>query len=129
MVRSSHELIFESNLSDDQSSDVNIVDSLDYPIEKQVNDPNEFDFDCRIFYSHDAESVPIDSITSINFSFTLEVDLIDCKSSGLGTIDSSSVSSSLIIPLVEDSEVANVSTKVTCIRSLVLNMILVLLFL
>ena len=102
---------------------------MDSPIEKQVNDPDEFDSSCIFFDSNDTELVPADSITPVNFIFPFEVDFIDYKSLGLGTIESSLVNSTLIMALIEVSEAENVSTKVTCIRSLLLNMILILLFL
>ena len=55
--------------------------------------------------------------------------IIYYKPLGLVTIESSSVDYSLTTLSVEDSKVACVSAKVTCIRSFLLNMILMLLFL
>ena len=63
------------------------------------------------------EYVLADSVTLDNFRFPLEVDLLDYKSSGLGTIDPFFISSSLTIPFIDDVKVANVSTKVTYIES------------
>ena len=55
--------------------------------------------------------------------------IIYYKPLGLVTIESSSVDYSLTTLSIEDSKVACVSAKVTCIRSFLLNMILMLLFL
>ena len=129
MVRSSHELIFESNFSDDRSSDVNIVESLDYPIEKQVSDPDEFDFSYEFLNSCDIEFVHVDSISILDFFFSSEFDLIDYKSSDLVTIDSSLVESALNTHYVEYRKFTCVSAKATCIGSFLLNVILMLLFL
>ena len=94
---------------------------LDSPIEEKVNDPDEFDFSSRFSSSYDTEFVPIDSISSIDIFFSSEVDLTNCKPSVLGTIGSSLVYSTLTTPFVEDSKVACVSAKVTCIESFLLN--------
>ena len=102
---------------------------LDSPIEQQVSDLDEFGSSCRFFNSSDTKFVPIDYITPINFIFPLEVDLIDYKSLGLGTIESSSASSVSTMPFREESKNKTISTKVTCIRPFLLNMILILLFL
>ena len=61
--------------------------------------------------------------------FASEVDLIDYKPSSLGSIESSSIDSALNLPFIEDSKVTCISAKVTRIRSFLLNMILMLLFL
>ena len=55
--------------------------------------------------------------------------MIDYKSSSLGTIESSLVNYALTTRFVEDSKVATVSTKVTCIKPFLFNIILILLFL
>ena len=57
-----------------------------------------------------------------------EVDLTDYKPSRLGAIEYSFIDSTLTLPFIEDSKVTCVSTKVTCIRTFLLNMILMLLF-
>ena len=77
----------------------------------------------------DIEFVPADFTSLVDILFSSEVDLIDFEPSSLGAIESSSVDSALTFPFVEDSKVACVSTKVTRIRSFLLNMILMLLFL
>ena len=58
-----------------------------------------------------------------------EVDLTNYKPLSLGFIESYLVDSSLTLPFIEDSKVTCISTKVTCIRTFLLNMILMLLFL
>ena len=87
------------------------------------------DFSYEFFNSCDIEFVLVDSISLVDFFSPSEVDLIDYKPSDLGTIESSFVDSALTFPFVEDSKVTCVSTKVTCIRSFLLNVILMLLFL
>ena len=77
----------------------------------------------------DIEFVPVDSISLVDFCSPSEVNLIDYKPSRLGAIESSSVDSTLTLPFIEDSKVTCVSAKVTCIRTFLLNMILMLLFL
>ena len=119
----------EFDLTDGRSSNNGTFESLEYPIEKQVGVLVEFDFVCRIFYSCDVEFVLADPIIYVNFRFPPEVYLIDYKSLGLGTIESSLVYSALTMLFLEDSKVVNVSTKVTCIGSFLLNIILILLFL
>ena len=100
---------------------VGTVEYLDSLIEQQVGDLDEFESSCIFFDSHDVEFVSVGSVTSVNFRFPLKLYLIDCISSGLGTIDPSSVSYAFNMPLVEDRKVVNVSTKVTCTISLLLN--------
>ena len=102
---------------------------MDSPFEQQVSDPDEFDFSYEFFNSCDIEFVPVDSISLVYFCSPPEVDLTDYKPSSLGSIESSSVDSSLTFPFVEDSKVTCVSAKVTRIGSFLLNMILMLLFL
>ena len=118
-----------SNPSSDRSSYVCIIKSLESPFEQQVSDLDEYESSCRFFDTCDTKFVPRQSITPVNFSFSSEVDLIDYKSSGLGTIETSLVNSALTMPLVEDRKVVIVSTKVTYIEYFILNMILILLFL
>ena len=101
----------------------------DSPFEQQVSDPDEFDFSYEFFKSYDTEFVPTDSISLVDFFSPSKVDLTNYKSLGLGIIESSSVDSALTTPFVEDNKVASVSTKVTCIRFFLLNMILIFLFL
>ena len=113
----------------DLYSYVGLVESVDSSFEQQVSDSDEFDFSYEFFNSCDTEFVPTDCISLVDFFSSYEVDLIDYKPSGLGTIESSLVDSSLTTPFVEDSKVACVSAKVTCIESFLLNMILMLLFL
>ena len=96
---------------------------------QQVSDPDEFYFSYEFFNSCDIEFVPVDSISLVDFLSPSEVDIIDYKPSSLGSIESSSVDSSLTLPFIEDSKVTCVSTKVTRIGSFLLNMILMLLFL
>ena len=50
------------------------------PVENQFGDPNKFDSFCKILYSLNVGSVPMDFVTSIKFSFPLEVNLLDYKS-------------------------------------------------
>ena len=102
-----------SNL--DLSSFVGLVESFDSSFEQQVSDLDEFDFSYEFFNSRDTEFVPADSISLVDFFSLSEVDLIDYKPSSLGAIDSSSVDSTLTFHFVEDSKVACVSSKVTCI--------------
>ena len=125
MVKSIPEFLIEYGIYDDRTSYVRIVESL----QQQVSNHGEFDSPCRIFGSCDTKSIFADSISSNNFIFSLEVELTDYKSSSLGTIETSSIDSALTMPFVEDIKVENVSTKVTCIGSLFLNMIIILLFL
>ena len=98
-------------------------------IEKQVGVPTEFDAIYIIFYFCNAESVPAYYNTSFKFGIPIEFDLADCKSSCLFTTESSSINSSLTMHVVEENKVANVYTKVTCIKPFLLNMILILSFL
>ena len=102
---------------------------MDSPFEQQVSDPDEFDFSYDFFNSCDIEFVPTGSLSLVDFFSPYKVDLIDYKLSSLGSIESSSVDSSLTLPFLEDSKVACVSAKVTCIGSFLLNMIMMLLFL
>ena len=88
-----------------------------------------FIFSYEFLSSCDIEFVPRDSISLVDFHFSSEVDIIDYKTLILGAIKYSSVDSSLTLPFVEDSKVACVSAKVACIRTFLLNMILMLLFL
>ena len=83
-------------------------------------------------HSCNAQYVPVDSIIHVRFDLAHEFDLINNRSSSLTTVVSSLVKFSLVIPVVEDVEVTNNSTKVTCIKSLFLeffNVIFVLFFL
>ena len=73
---------------------------MDSPFERQVNDPDEFDFSSRFFNSCEIEFVSIDSISPVDFFFPFEVDIIDYKSMGLSTIESSSVDFALVTPFV-----------------------------
>ena len=93
------------------------VESFDSPFEKQVSDPDDFDFSYEFFNTCDTEFSPIDTISLVDFCSTSEVDLIDYKPSSLGPIESSSVDSSLTLPFVEDSKFTCVSAKVTRIGS------------
>ena len=111
------------------SSYVVLVDSFDSSFEQQVSDLDEFDFSYEFFNYRDTEFVPADSISILVFSFSSELDLTNYKPSNIGTIDSYFVDSSLTTPFVEYSKVPCVSTKVTCIISFLLNVILMLLFL
>ena len=113
----------------DLSSYIGLAESFDSPFDQQVSDPDEFDFSSKFFDSLDTEFVPTNSISLVDFCSPPEVDLTDYKPSSLGAIESSSVDSALNFPFVEDSKVTCVSTKVTCIRTFLLNMILMLLFL
>ena len=113
----------------DLSSYVGLVESFGSSFQQQVSDLDEFDFSYEFFNSCDTEFVPTDSISLVDFCSPSEVDLTDYKTSSLGSIESSSVDSVLTLPFVEDSKVTCVSSKVTCIRSFLLNMILMLLFL
>ena len=54
---------------------------LGSPIKQQVSDPDEFDSSCQIFNSCNVESIPVDPIKYVDFSFHREVDLVDYKSS------------------------------------------------
>ena len=81
-----------------------------------------------IYYFY-TEFVFAESISLVDFVSPYEVDITDYKPSRLGAIESSSVDSALTFPFVEDSKVACVSTKVTHIKSFLMNMILMLLFL
>ena len=113
----------------DQSPSIGLIESSNSPFDQQVSDPNKFDFSYEFFNFCDTEFFPADSISLVYFFSPFEVDLTDYKPLSLGTIESSSVGSALTLPLVEDSKVICVSSKVTCIRSFLLNMILMLLFL
>ena len=113
----------------DWSPYVGIFESLDSPFKQQVSDPDEFEFSYEFFNSYDIEFVPTDSTTLVDFFFSSDVDLIDHKTSVLGTIESSSVDSSLTTPYVEYSKVACVSAKVTCVIYFLLNMIGLCIFL
>ena len=86
-------------------------------------------FSYEFLSSCDIEFVPVDSISLVDFFSPSEVDLIDYKTSSLGAIESSLVDSALTLPFVEDRKVICVSSKVTCIGSFLLIMILMLLFL
>ena len=87
----------------DLSSYVDLVESLDSSFEQQVSDPDEF-----------------------NFFSPSEVDITDYKPSSLSATESSSISSSLTLPFIEDGKVTCVSAKATCIESFLLNIILML---
>ena len=113
----------------DRSSYVGIFEFLDSPFEQKFSDLDEFDFSYEIFNYYDTEFVPAKSISSIDIFFSSKVDITNSKPLGLGTIESSFVDSALTMPFVEDSKVACVSAKVTCIKCFLLNMILMLLFL
>ena len=113
----------------DLSSYVGLIESFDSPFEQQVNDPDEFDFSYEFFNSRDTEFVLVDSMSLVHFFYPSEVDLTDYKPSSLGTIESSFVDSTLTTSFVEYNKATCVSTKVTHIRSFLLNMILMLLFL
>ena len=86
-------------------------------------------FSYEFFNSCDTEFVPADSISLVDFFSPIEVDLIDYEPSSLGSIESSLVNSALTFPSIEDSKVTCVFAKVTCIRSFLTNVILMLLFL
>ena len=87
------------------------------------------DFSYEFFNSRDTEFVPQGSISLVDLCSPSEVDLEDYKPSSLGSIESSSIDSALTLPFIEDSKVTCVSAKLTRIRSLLLNMIMMLLFL
>ena len=97
----------------DLSSCVGLVESFHSSFEKQVSDPDEFDFSYEFFNSCDTEFVPADSISLVDFFSPSEVDLIDYKPLSFGAIESSSVDSALTTSFVEDSKVTCVSAKVT----------------
>ena len=106
------------------------VESFDSSFEKQVSDPDEFDFFSYEFLSScDIEFVSADSISLVYFFSPSEVDLTNYKPSSLGSIESCSIDSALTLPFIEDRKVTCVSAKVTRIGSFLLNMILMLLFL
>ena len=113
----------------DRSSYVGLVEFLDSPFEQQVSDPDEFDFSFESFNSYDTDFSLADSISPVDICFPSEVDLTDYKPSSHGVIESSSVDSALNFTFVEDSKVTYVYAKVTRIRSFLLNMIMMLLFL
>ena len=113
----------------DLSSYVGLVESFDSSFEQQVSDPDEFDFSYEFFNSRDTEFVPTESISLFYFCSPSEVYITDYKPSSLGSIESSSIDSTLNLPFIEDSKATRVSTKVTHIGSFLLNMILMLLFL
>ena len=102
---------------------------MQFQLEQQVSDLDEFDFSYEFFNSHDTEFVPADSISLVDCFSPSKVDLIDYKPSILSAIEYSSIDSSLNLPFLEDRKVTCVSAKVTCIGSFLLNMILMLLFL
>ena len=106
-----------------------LVESFDSSFEKQVSDPDEFDFSSILFNSCDTKFVPADSIFLVDLFFSSKIDIVDHKPSVLGTMDSYLVDYALTMPFVKDSRVTCVSAKVTCIRSFLLNMIPMLLFL
>ena len=76
-------------------------------------------------FSTPVQFVPTDSISLVDFFSPSKVDITDYKPSSLGAIESSLVDFALTFPFVEDSKVARVSAKVTCIGSFLLNMILI----
>ena len=94
-----------SNLHLSLEFNIGTIHSFDSPIELEVGVLVEFDSIGRIFYSHDDDFVPTNSITSFNFDLPFNFDMVDCRSSGLGTIESSLVNSNLIMPIIEDIEV------------------------
>ena len=102
---------------------------MESPFEQQVSDLDEFDFSYEFFDSLDIECVPTDSIPLVDFCSPSEVDLTNYKPSSLGSIESSSIDSTLTLHLVEDSKVTCVSAKVTRIGLFLLNMILCCCFL
>ena len=73
-------------------------------------------FSYEFLSSRDIEFVRADSISLVDFFSPSAVDLTDYKSSSLGSIEFSSVDSTLTFPFVEDSKVTCVSAKVTYIR-------------
>ena len=129
MTKSNLDFLHKPTISMDRSSYVGLFEFLDSPLEQQFSDPNEFYFSYEFFNCCDIDFVPADSTSLVDLFFSSEVDLTDCEPSGLGTIESSFVDSTLTLPFVEDSKVACVSTKVTCIKYFLLNMILMLFFL
>ena len=70
------EFIYNPNRSDDRSSCVFLVESLDSPIAQQVSDPDEFDFYYEFFNSYDTKFVPTDSISYVDICFLFSLTLL-----------------------------------------------------
>ena len=111
MTKSNPDLLSKPDFPMDQSSYVGLFEPLDSPFEQQVSDLDEFDFSYRFLNSCDTEFVPAEPISLVYLCFSFEIDLTDCEPSGLGTIESSLVDSSLTTPFVKDSKVTCVSAK------------------
>ena len=129
MTKSNPDFLSNPNIPMDRSSYVVLVESFDSSFEQQVSDPDEFYFSYEFFNSYDTEFVPTDSISLVDFFSPSEVDLTDYKPLILGSIEYSMFDSTSTFPFVEDSKLVCVSSKVTCIRNFLLNMILMLFFL
>ena len=69
----------------DRSSFVGLVEFLDSPFEQQVSDLDEFDFSFEFFNCRDTEFALADSISPVDFFSPSEVDIIDYKTSRLGS--------------------------------------------